>query len=346
MSAPPAWSSAGPHCFVAPPLTGPITGGTLYNRELTTALARLTELVVIEFAAPELDAVLDRAASVWVDSVYLDALPALSRRAPGRTALMLHYLPSFVELGRTALAAELNPVERAALEAADAFLVPSGFMRDALEAIVAPTPKKIFVVEPGSSAVPALAEHARSAELAAILLGNVVPGKGIAEWLRALATELLPSDPLRVSIVGSLVADRAYAARCRRLVDESLFLRERVVFSGACPHDEALGLVAAADVFVSASRMESYGIALGEARALGTPILARAGGNAAAHVSAEAGGELCSDETALARALVALARNPAAFAGRKQAARSHTPPLRSWLDAAREFLTQLIEYEK
>ncbi|HEX3776455.1 MAG TPA: glycosyltransferase family 4 protein [Polyangiaceae bacterium] len=346
MSATAAWSSAGAHCFLVPALTGPVTGGTLYNRELTAALASLTELAVIEPGAPRLDAALERASVVWVDSLYLELLPELSRRAPGRTALILHYLPSFVELGRAAARSELNQVERAALDAADAFLVPSAFMRDALEAIVAPTQKKIFVVEPGSLAGIEPAERARSNELNAIVLANVVPGKGIEAWLSALATALLPSDGLRVSIVGSLTADRAHAARCRRLVDDSALLRERIVFSGPRSPSEALCLLAGADVFVSASRMESYGLALREARVAGIPILARAGGNVAAHVSAEAGGELCSDETALARALVALARNPAVLSARQQAARTHTPAPRSWQDAAREFLTQLVACEK
>jgi glycosyltransferase involved in cell wall biosynthesis len=87
--------------------------------------------------------------------------------------------------------------------------------------------------------------------------------------------------------------------------------------------------------------MESFGLALAEARALGVPIVARAGGNAAAHVDAAAGGRLVGDDAALAAECALLARDPAERQARRaaaQAARSRSRS-RSWADAARDLLT-------
>jgi glycosyltransferase involved in cell wall biosynthesis len=107
---------------------------------------------------------------------------------------------------------------------------------------------------------------------------------------------------------------------------------------GPLPHADTLARVAASDVLLSASRMESFGLALAEARALGVPIVARDAGNAAAHVDARAGGVLVADDAELARECVRLAHDPAELARRRAAARALRPPSRSWADAACDFL--------
>jgi glycosyltransferase involved in cell wall biosynthesis len=341
----PALLGAAQHCFVVPPLTGPITGGTLYNRELVAALQALGSVRVLDLSAPELGAALGATENVWVDSLYLTAVPALKRQARGRLGLIVHYLPSFVALGRVAASAELSPAERAALRSADAFLVTSAFMRDALEALVAPNQKPIFVVEPGSRAELALAPG-DAAELRAVLIGNLVPGKGIEPWLRALAAALAESDRLHVSIVGSLVAEPDYAASCQRLVLESPLLARCVSFLGPLSPSETWALLARAGVFVSASRMESFGMALSEAKVMGVPILARAGGNTAAHIDRNAGGELVATDAELARACLEMARDPTLLRERVTRARAHAPRAKSWHSAAEGFAAQLAAWEK
>jgi glycosyltransferase involved in cell wall biosynthesis len=341
------------HCFVLPALTGAISGGTLYNRELLAALRGLLEFHAFELNASGLGAAIRTASALWVDSLYLAAVPELKRQTPGRVALIVHYLPSFVALGRAASSSELGREEREALLAADAFLVTSAFMRDALEALVAPTRKPILVVEPGTHAqlAPASTELAPAsteldAELRVVMVGSVVPGKGIEPWLRALEARLGESDRLEVSIIGSLTADPEYAERCQRFVRESAALAPRIKFAGPLDPSETLLRLAAADLLVSASSMESYGMALAEARVTGVPILAKIGGNSGAHVDPAAGSELAPNELALARACVALARDPELRRARSALARAHAPPGRAWRSAAQEFAVQLAEWEK
>jgi glycosyltransferase involved in cell wall biosynthesis len=274
-------------------------------------------------------------------------LPGLKRRSPGPVGLIVHYLPSFVRLGRAASLSELSEAERQALLAADAFVVTSGFMRGALEALAAPK-KPILVVEPCIIAEAALVTPEARAELAVVVVGNVTSGKGLEPWLRALEGVLVESDGLRVSVVGSLQLEPEYAARCQRLVRESALLKSRVVFLGSLSQPETLALLARSQLLVSASRMESYGIALAEARAVGVPILALAAGNAAAHVASAAGGELASSDEQLALACVRLARDRALHRQRLGKARTQAGVSRagSWLDAARSFMAQLAKWEK
>jgi glycosyltransferase involved in cell wall biosynthesis len=176
-----------------------------------------------------------------------------------------------------------------------------------------------------------------SAPLEALLLGNLVPGKRVAPFSSALA-ELLSRDAprLRLTIAGDPSRDPSYAAECRRVVREDPALRDVVRFT-APSHAEALRMIAASDVFVSASRMESYGMALAEARAAGVPIIAAAGGNVGAHVETASGGELVPDVSSLARALVRLSGDPEELARRRGRA-ERAAHRRSWDDVASEFL--------
>src|SRR5690606_33710116 len=78
-----------------------------------------------------------------------------------------------------------------------------------------------------------------------------------------------------------------------------------------------------ADVLLSASRMESYGMALAEARACGRPILARPGGNVAALVDPAWGGALVPHAAAVAESCVALARDRVELEARQRRAWEH-----------------------
>jgi glycosyltransferase involved in cell wall biosynthesis len=77
---------------------------------------------------------------------------------------------------------------------------------------------------------------------------------------------------------------------------------------------------------------------LAEARALGVPVVARAGGNSAAHVEARAGGVLVHDDNALAAECARLARDRDERGRRRAAARACRPPARRWADAARDLI--------
>jgi glycosyltransferase involved in cell wall biosynthesis len=231
------------------------------------------------------------------------------------------------------------------LAESDRFLVTSDFMREALGPLVAPQ-KPICVVAPGCRARPAPSAPPATGELRALLIGNLLPGKGIEPLLSSLAEQLQPADKLRLTILGSLDSDPDYAERCRRLIADQPALAGRVVLQGERSPEQVLRELAQAEVLLSASTMESYGMALAEARAAGVPILARAGGNVAQHVAASAGGELVFSTRELATACLELARAPERLRERLRAARKHAPPARTWSDAASELLTQLESPEK
>lgn len=329
--------------FVAPSLYRTLSGGTLYNRELVVALS---EHLTVRLLGPDAD---PRAAGssryVLIDSLFLAQVPELTRRLARPVAILLHYLPSFVALGRAAARAELSDEERAALDCASALWVPSAFMRDALEAIVAP-PQKIFVLEPGTRARSAAERATVQAPVRALSVGNVTPGKGYLELLRALAKVLEPADAFELRVLGSVTADAAYAQACFAELRANPALAERVSFAGEVSPKAVMDELADADVFVSASRMESYGMALAEARHSGVPIAALEGGNVHSHVVAECGGKLARNQGELATLLLGLVRSPALLHECCARARAHAPPPRAWAHVALEFAAQLAKCEK
>ena len=323
------------HCFIVPDLHGPISGGTLYNRRLIAALGAAG----IECAALDLgqgrDALhADPSAVFWLDSLFLSALPELERAAPGRVGLVLHYLPSLLRHGDELSARELAADEAFALERTRRFLLPSAFMQQTLERLGA-SGRLFVVVEPGRPAAPVLIRP-RGGGVRALVVANLTPNKGVEPLLAALAGELGESDRFELDVIGSCSADPAYARSCERWLGSG-----RVRLLGALAPQEVTLRMAESNLLISASHMESYGMALAEARALGLPIVALRGGNTAVHVMAGAGGELVGSHAALARACVRLCRDGAEHERRLALAHAGRLAERSWSDAAREFVLQL-----
>ncbi len=332
--------SAGPILALAlPPLDGPTSGGTRFNRRLVEALGALgrpPELWSLEQA--ERIVAEPRPRTLWVDSLWLHALPRLVQRAAPacRVGLLTHWLPTLVSHGERPPREVLSPEERAALDHAEGALVPSEYLARELIALGV-DPHRVRVLEPGSELpLEPTPPHRHDGPVHAVVVANLLPGKGIVPLLEGLAKHLCPSDTLQLRVIGSTTMAPEYAERCRALV-QAPPLRDRVDLVGARSHRSCIERLRDADLLVSASCMESYGMALADARAVGRPILARRGGNVAAHVDARWGGELVPDEISLATALVDLVRDREALVGRQERAWAHRVQ-RSWSTVASTLL--------
>ena len=301
----------------------------MYNRQLLAALRELRRDVTFEQRTTA-----GAADQVWVDSLYLAELPRLREGlGPGtRVGLLLHYLPSLLHVP---WAGALSEIELRALQATDVILTPSEYLKQLVETNC--PAKRCACVTPG---VEVTQPGGALRDGSALMICNVTENKGVLPFLRELAALSPPSFTL--AIAGDLQLEAAYAGACRALCEQHAWLREHVSFLGSVPQRELFTRLAHASVLVSASRMESYGMALAEARALGTPILALPGGNIAQHVAAESGGQLAANPRALARVLCDLMSDPAELAVRVTRARA-SAYARPWTAAAQDFLALAIE---
>ncbi|MEO8182296.1 MAG: glycosyltransferase [Deltaproteobacteria bacterium] len=107
-------------------------------------------------------------------------------------------------------------------------------------------------------------------------LGRIARNKGYDLLIRAFAevARRCPEARLQLAIGGEQLRpiEESILGDCRALVDQ-LGLSPRVVFSGFVPDPEIADLYRAADVFVSSSRYEPFGMAAVEAMACGTPTV-------------------------------------------------------------------------
>ena len=129
-------------------------------------------------------------------------------------------------------------------------------------------PAKVAVLPWRNIAVPVSAEPlaGNDDEVVIMTLSRLSPEKGIERLLRALP---LVAGKYRVWICGApaFMQGRRYAAKLRRLAGE------RVEFLGHVTGERKAALLQRADIFVSASRHESYGLTIAEAEAAGCRIV-------------------------------------------------------------------------
>jgi 1,2-diacylglycerol 3-alpha-glucosyltransferase len=103
---------------------------------------------------------------------------------------------------------------------------------------------------------------------------------------------------------------------------QSLRIQDRIIFTGAAPHDQVPHFMAAADLFVFPSRAETQGLVLIEAMATGLPVVALHG-TGSDDVLADTGAGVLSlpDEAAFADAILTTLADPDQLAAMGQAAR-------------------------
>ncbi|MEU7859832.1 glycosyltransferase [Nonomuraea sp. NPDC049141] len=275
-------------------LLGVLGGGGLprYQREGDVEIARFDEQIpnlidraeayshwVARHLAPHLDTLeLVHVRDPW------SALPVLGHRH--KVVYEVNGLPS-IELAHTwpqtapATVAKLRRLEAHCLEQADAVVVPSSVIGDAIRTMGI-NPEKVFLVpnaaDPvaGASSVPR-ARPPGAPEHYIIYVGALQRWQGVDVLLRAFA-RLADLTDLRLVVCSSVPERRAKPLQ--RLADR-LGVAERIMWRFTLPHDEVAGWLAGAAVsaapLTACPRNLDQGCAplkILESMAAGTPVVA------------------------------------------------------------------------
>lgn len=163
-----------------------------------------------------------------------------------------------------------------------------------------------------------------------LFVGRLAPNKRQEDLIRlASYWRRYISPDVRLLLVGKLPRHTAYFDALQSFAYEEGFTPWEVVFTGHVDHGDLLACYASADVFVSMSAHEGFGVPLLEAMLMDVPILARAGtavsdtlgaagvrfGSAAPLAEvAEMASTLAEDEGVRARVLAGQRRRLEAFA--------------------------------
>ena len=245
----------------------------------------------------------------------------------------LVHLPLALEVGLSAQqTALLRESERAALQSAARVIVTSNTTARHLVAHYGVISELVVVAPPGVDRAP-MARGSSNSVVQLLSIGAVVPGKGFDLLVRALAT--LSELPWRLWIVG----DRTRDMRTVAALDDAIArfgLAERIKMFGSVERRRLEQFFDGADLFVLASRYESYGMAYTEAIAHGLPIVGTTAGAIPETIPAGAGLLVPpDDQDALASALRCLIEGPEKRLKIAAGARRAICQLPNWVDAAR-----------
>jgi glycosyltransferase involved in cell wall biosynthesis len=284
-------------------------------------LARTAELV----SGTDPDAVL------FIDGLAYGAMPEDLIRRFGRRIVALVHHPLGLESGLSETRSrELIASERQALALARRVVVTSPLTGRVLASDFGVPPERIVVAEPGTE--PAARVRGTGSPVQLLSVGAVSPRKGYDVLVRALG-ELKDLD-WRAGIAGATDRAPETAAALKASIQEA-GLSERVELAGAVADAELAALYDRADLFVSPSLYEGYGMVLAEAMARGLPIVASTGGAAAETVPEAAALKVPpGDVRALAEALRAAISDAALRTRLAEASWQAGQKLPRWRDTA------------
>ena len=317
------------------------SGGNIYNRRLISSLSsigvQIQDLDLASFrecASRDCDL-------CFVDTLLLPEIGSLSQQSwAANLFLIVHFLPSFDPNRSQPTRIGLHAQEQNLLWRFSGFLVTSKFTGQLLRQQFR-VEQPVIVVPPAGSIMPAEVQH-RPEVFRGLMVSSLTRVKGVLEFLDALGNLAATQDRVPITIVGRDDLDPAYAEQCRRLAASHPILSRDVHLLGPVGLDQMSNLYASHSVFISASKFETFGMALNDADIVGLPILAVDGGAVSQHVRHGVNGYLFSSVDRLAETTVELAREPSALrilVARATAARPQTQY--TWEDAARSLLSQI-----
>jgi glycosyltransferase involved in cell wall biosynthesis len=322
------------------------TGGSIYNRRMVEALGAIGwSVTVVELAgafpepaaaarqrAADAFAAMPSGALVLADGLAFSALPDVAEAHGDRLRLVaLMHLPIAAAFGLDASRTErFEADERRALNNARGIVITGPGARTALARYGLPT-DRMWVVEPGTDPAP-LAVGSSRGPLQLLSVGTVHRGKGHDLLLEALAP--VAAIEWELTCAGSLTRDPRFVEEVRALVAR-LGLLDRVRLVGDLPSARLDACYAGADVFVLATRQETYGMAVAEAIRRGIPVVSTDTGAIAAIVGAEAGLLVPPGDGALfGEAIAAVVSDPHLRRRLAAGARARRASLPTWPEAA------------
>lgn len=302
--------------FIVPGAIDGGTGGTVYDRRMVVGLRQAGWAIAVhELGGAFPDSADDARAQaeatfaacpaqalVVVDGLVVGALADVVERHAARLRLVpLVHLPlaSDPTLSAGDRAARATAESRA-LDCASLIVATGENTRTILEGYGIAR-DRISVVEPGTDRA-AVARGSRDGRVHLVCVATVNAIKGHDVLIRSL--HRLRTSSWRLSCAGSLVRDRRTVASIERLIIKTR-LTDRVTLLGELGRSQLDELLNGSDVFVLATRFETYGMAVAEALARGLPVVATRTGAIPALVGGDGAGLLVppDDEAALTEAL-------------------------------------------
>ncbi len=269
------------------------SGGYEYDRRLLAALGK-AGIQAVHCALPgsfpdpseadlaqslaSIARLLEKGDAVLIDGLAFGAWPAAALRQIDAPLIALCHHPLCLETGLSPQRAErLRESETNALALAARVVATSPHTGAMLAREFSVRPEKIVVAPPGVDPAPR-AQGSSGAAPSLLAIGAIIPRKAFDLLVESLS-QLTDLD-WRLRIVGSTSASPPTASALRALI-AAKGMESRIELTGELGPDRLARAFDEADLFVSASLYEGYGMALAQAMARGLPIVTTTGGAAA-----------------------------------------------------------------
>jgi glycosyltransferase involved in cell wall biosynthesis len=263
------------------------SGGNVYDRVLSAGLARSGWNVHEHAVAgdwPDADSAaqcgllnelarFDDDELVLVDGLIASAAAAvMSVHARRLRLVVLIHMPLGAAFAHPVADGTLHAMhagEAAALHAAAQVITTSAWTRDRVLDWYRLPPERVHVAVPGTDEAALVAGTETGRQLLCIATVSALKGHDLL--LRSLAS--ISQLPWQCSCVGSTDRDPRFVDELRTMT-QAHELEERFVMRGTRVGSALEETYAAADVLIVASRVETYGMVIGEALARGLPVIA------------------------------------------------------------------------
>ena len=317
--------------FVIPDPYSFISGGNIYNGHITNALSGLNETV--EIRDPDsisFDKQHSSSIHIW-DSLYLHEYDKVkSNTIPGRHILLLHHLESMYP-GPESIFKEM---ELPVISKMDGCWVTSEYSRNYL--IKRRVNKPIWVLPPIINESETNSnQKIDNGVIKIVIAANLIERKGILPFLQKLSLiKNLPTFSL--SIIGSQEMDMDYAELCKQTVIKNSHLNQCIVFQQELPQSTLFKMYKEADLYISTSYFETFGMSIQESLYFSTPVLGLQKGNIPNLIGTN--GWCMPNMDELVKCFVALIMDPQSLKSMKVNYTSWRP---NWREAARYLIDQI-----
>jgi glycosyltransferase involved in cell wall biosynthesis len=310
------------------------SGGDVYDTQLAHALERRGHSVELVHTAPRMDArrLAEQLLACGYDLLLEDELGhenylALNCALRARLAAfaLVHVTSARLMPGARSAARE-----RAFVESVRGSVFVSRQLRRETQRLLGVRLRSV-IVHPGCDHLPRAIQRTAGKRVRFLALGHLLPHKGQLELIELFARV---AGRWSLVVAGDDAGDRAYAARVRRAAERVGASRVRVV--GPLRGAHLAAAFARADVCVSASRYESYGMALAEAISRGLPVVSWTEGGPWEFLTSGVNAIKVApgDGVAFARAVTRLCDDPRLLERLQRGARASARHLPTWDMAA------------
>lgn len=275
-----------------------ISGGNSYNKKF--------EQVLLEnHPIKKVNRLVD-ADVVISDTIFLENFKALDflHNSNCKKIIIIHHLKYFEENNC------LKEFEL--LKGLDLLIANSEFTSNALQKNGVKS-NKIVVVEPPVDIPKNQLNKKEYGSIKALMAANWIERKGFIELLHEIKTIGHSVNNLYITIYGDQTLDKAYYERCVKTINESSLLSRIIEIKEALLPEQMLTIYENYNLYISASKMETYGMSVKEALNSNLPVLALNRGNLAYLVKNPEQGKLFENMNGLVSYLFYLAENNLAF---------------------------------